>query len=55
MRLRHCLPKNTTQLLKKVKEEGNLRNIAIVYVLLHTGIRVSELCKLNRSDIDLRK
>lgn len=42
-----------SQLLKKVKEEGNLRNITMVYVLLHTGIRVSELCNLNRSHIDL--
>jgi integrase/recombinase XerD len=42
-------------LLNKVKKDGDLRNIAIVYVLLHTGIRVSELCRLNRSDIDLIK
>lgn len=42
-------------LLNKVKEDGDLRNIAIVYVLLHTGIRVSELCRLNRSDVDLIK
>jgi integrase/recombinase XerD len=42
-------------LLNKVKEDGELRNIAIVYVLLHTGIRVSELCRLNRSDVDLIK
>jgi len=41
------------ELLKKVKADGNLRNITIVYVLLHTGIRVSELCNLNRSHIDL--
>ena len=34
-------------LLKAVKEDGNLRNIVIVYVLLHTGIRVSELCHLD--------
>jgi integrase/recombinase XerD len=39
-------------LLKNVKADGDLRNIAIVYVLLHTGIRVSELCNLNRSDVD---
>lgn len=43
------------QLLKRVKEDGDLRNITIVYVLLHTGIRISELCNLNRSDIDLNK
>jgi integrase/recombinase XerD len=42
-------------LLNKVKEDGNLRNIAIVYVLLHTGIRVSELCRLNRSNVDFVK
>lgn len=42
-----------SQLLRKVKEEGDLRNVTIVYVLLHTGIRVSELCNLDRSHIDL--
>jgi integrase/recombinase XerD len=40
------------RLLEKVMIDGDLRNIAIVYVLLHTGIRVSELCKLNRSHVD---
>jgi integrase/recombinase XerD len=40
-------------LLKKVKEDGVLRNTAIVYVLLHTGIRISELCHLDRSHINL--
>jgi integrase/recombinase XerD len=44
-----------SQVLKKVKEESNLRNVTIVYVLLHTGIRVSELCNLDRSHIDLEK
>lgn len=42
-------------LLTEVKEDGNLRNIAMVYVLLHTGIRVSELCRLDRSNVDFRK
>jgi integrase/recombinase XerD len=42
-------------LLTEVKEDGNLRNIAMVYVLLHTGIRVSELCRLNRTNVDFRK
>jgi integrase/recombinase XerD len=44
-----------TRLLKEVKEDGDLRNITIVYVLLHTGIRVSELCRLNLSHVDLNK
>lgn len=38
-------------LLKEVEADGHLRNVAIVYTLLHTGIRVSELCDLNNHDI----
>lgn len=45
-------PDESIFLLKKVKTDGDLRNIAIVYVILHTGIRVSELCNLNRADVD---
>jgi integrase/recombinase XerD len=40
-------------LLKEIEAEGNFRNIAIVYLLLHTGIRVSELCELNRGDVKI--
>ncbi|WP_171050966.1 tyrosine-type recombinase/integrase [Bacillus sp. BHET2] len=40
--------------LSEVRESENERNIAIVYMLLHTGIRVSELCALNVSDIDFQ-
>lgn len=43
------------RLLREVKKEGNLRDVAIVYVLLHTGIRVSELCQLNHDDVIQRK
>ncbi|WP_061810378.1 tyrosine-type recombinase/integrase [Rossellomorea vietnamensis] len=42
------------QLLSEVKENENERNTAIVYMLLHTGIRVSELCGLNKSNLDLQ-
>ncbi|MDQ0221289.1 tyrosine-type recombinase/integrase [Peribacillus cavernae] len=42
-------------LLKEIERDGNLRNIAIVYTLLHTGIRVSELCDLNCNDIIAEK
>jgi integrase/recombinase XerD len=45
-------PNDYALLLAKVKKSGHLRNIAIVYTLLHTGIRVSELCSLNKSDVD---
>jgi len=48
-------PFEYNQLLHKVKKDGHERNIAIVYLLLHTGIRVSELCSLNKSNIDIEK
>ncbi len=41
------------QLLLEVEADENLRNIAIVYTLLYTGIRLSELCELNHDDIIL--
>lgn len=39
-------------LLTQIKKCENKRNIAIIYTLLHTGIKVSELCALNKSDVD---
>ena len=44
--------KEFKELIKKVKEDDHLRNTTIVKMLLHTGIRISELCSLNRSHID---
>jgi integrase/recombinase XerD len=41
------------QLLREVESNENLRNITIVYTLLYTGIRVSELCALNVEDIHI--
>jgi integrase/recombinase XerD len=46
--------KECEKLLSEVKEHENERNIAIVYMLLHTGIRVSELCALNQTDLDFQ-
>jgi integrase/recombinase XerD len=42
-------------LLSQVKDDGNPRDIAIVCLLLHSGVRVSELCGLNRSNVDFIK
>lgn len=47
--------KEYSRLLREVKEDSNIRNITIVYVLLHTGIRVSELCQLDRKHFDLER
>lgn len=38
-------------LLRRVEKTDNLRDIAIVNVLLRTGIRASELISLNRSEV----
>ncbi|MBX9996496.1 MULTISPECIES: tyrosine-type recombinase/integrase [Priestia] len=43
------------RLLSEVKQQGSLRDIAIVYTLLHTGIRVSEICALNHKDVKINK
>lgn len=48
------LERNTrNKLLRAVEQDGNLRNIAITYTLLLTGIRVSELVGLNRDDVTI--
>ena len=40
-------------LLRAVRKAGNLRDLAIITMLLHTGMRVSELCNLRVSDITI--
>ncbi|WP_198510222.1 tyrosine-type recombinase/integrase [Bacillus solitudinis] len=52
--LPECLTEEeVNRLLEKVKEEKNIRNTVIVYMLLHTGVRVSELCQLNKNDVQI--
>src|SRR5213080_237723 len=41
------------KLIEEVTADGNLRNITMIFTLLHTGIRVSELCDLNKNDVIL--
>ena len=41
------------QLLRHVEQYGQIRDVAIVKVLLNTGLRVSELCGLKWSDITM--
>ena len=40
-------------LLRAVRKSGSIRDLAIITMLLHTGMRVSELCALRISDIAL--
>jgi len=40
-------------LMRAVRDEGSARDEAIIGLLLHTGIRVGELVKLKRSDIEI--
>lgn len=43
--------KEQLALLRAVRRTGKIRDLAIITMLLHTGIRVSELCNLRVSDI----
>ncbi len=42
-------------LLAAVAETGNLRDQAIIILMLHTGLRVQELCSLTRARVRLGK
>lgn len=57
-KIKHIAPKSLernerNKLFRDVERNGSLRDIAIVYVFLLTGIRVSELCSLNREDVTM--
>ncbi|GAB7057714.1 MULTISPECIES: tyrosine-type recombinase/integrase [unclassified Paenibacillus] len=57
---RQTAPKSLEELaVKRLKREiektGNKRDIAIGYMLLETGVRVSELCSLNRQDVTINE
>src|ERR671933_2152415 len=39
------------RLIREAQKAGNKRNLAIVQLLRHTGLRVGELCALRLSDI----
>lgn len=40
-----------SRLLRAVEKQENLRNIAVVHVLLQAGLRASELCALTHDDV----
>ncbi|MCS0824830.1 tyrosine-type recombinase/integrase [Cytobacillus firmus] len=41
------------RMFRELERSGNLRSIAIAYLLLYTGLRVSELTALNREDVHM--
>lgn len=41
------------RLLREIDRTGHKRNIAIITLLLHTGLRVSELVSLDRQDMEI--
>lgn len=43
--------KQQNELDRKVRKFGNVRELAIVKLMLHAGLRVQELCDLRRNDI----
>lgn len=40
------------KLFRDVERDGNLRNVAIVYLLSYSGLRIEELVELDRSDVE---
>lgn len=40
-------------LIRAVRKGGNLRDFTLITMLLHTGLRVQEVCNVHLSDIDL--
>jgi integrase/recombinase XerC len=52
---RHLSDKEESDLVGAVTESGNLRDYTLVVVLLHTGLRVGEACRLKWEHVTLRK
>ncbi len=55
---RHISPKSLprsdrNRMFRELERSGNLRSIAIAYLLLYTGLRVSELTAINRNDVHM--
>jgi integrase/recombinase XerD len=57
--IRHLAPKSLTRnernrVLRELERKGNQRNVAMAYVLLYTGLRVSELVALDRAHVEIK-
>jgi site-specific recombinase XerD len=45
------LKRDVDRILRAAEREGNKRNLAILLILRHTGLRVGELCALQVNDV----
>jgi len=45
--------KEQLRLVREVQRAGNKRNIALIALMLHTGLRCAEVCSLKMGDLDL--
>ena len=52
---RHLNDQEEQRLLAAVRSAGNLRDRALIVLLLHTGLRARELCRLRRDQVKLGK
>ncbi len=52
---RHLSDREEESLLAAVGASGTLRDRTLIVVLLHTGLRASEVCSLGRADVTLGK
>lgn len=52
---RHLTDKEESDLVAAVTAGGNRRDLTLVIFMLHTGLRVSEVCHLRREDVVLKK
>ncbi len=51
----HVTDKDEYALVKAVTATGSLRDRTMIVLMLHTGLRVGEVCRLKRSDLTLNK
>ena len=54
-RPRYLNPSEQLQLLRSVESGKSPKDIAAITLMLHSGIRVSELCSLRWADVEIRK
>jgi integrase/recombinase XerD len=52
---RHLSDKEEADLVAAVEREGKLRDIVLITLMLHTGLRVSEVCALKWEDITVNE